>query len=323
VGVSKAAVSYVLGKGDKEKKVSPDTARRIRKVADELGYVPNSFARSLKSHKTGNVTFLFSELALGWSEFIIRGARRVLDAAGYVSFIGVHSRDPERQKREIRSIISRRDEGVVLTPIPGAEADYQMFTNYGIPFVLLTGGMASLPEANCVYWDDQAAARVAVQYLIDKGFKRIGYAGPIHDKSEMKDRFDSYLLTMQDNGLSVRDEWHDEVVGGYPLTLGLDRVFAQREVPEALFVPNDHHALAVLDELYRLEIRVPEDVAVISLRDIPEARLRGIGLTTVHEPVADIGEEAAKTLLTLIENPDCAPIRKKILSTELMIRSSA
>jgi len=324
VGVSRSAVSYVLNGRTREKQLSKDTAKKIMETAKKLGYVPNRWAQGLVKQRSGLISVLLSSLSYDWSERLVRGAMSVFDKNDYSTFLALHLREKGRENKDILSVIERCDEGVLCSPFPDGSEDYRILLNRGVPLVFLDDTLSDLPEVSFVAWDSETATRKAMDYLIKKGRRKIGFIGPKFSSWSTQKRFQTYTKVLHENKLFVKDEWIGLEEAGLPANKVVKDMFSQEyELPDALFVSDDPLGLQTIDQLGRMGIRMPDDVAVISLGDLEGTSNFWTGLTTVHEPVEEIGRQAAEVMLELIKDPSKAPIRRIVKEAELVIRKTA
>jgi len=324
-GVSRSTVSIVLRGQEKERKISEKTINRVREAAEKLNYVPNHLARSLRLQRSGMIGVVMSNLRADWAESVMGGMLEVFRPNGYTPFVAIHRFDAELAHRELVSCLQRRDEGIICQPMPAERQLYALIRRSGVPLIFLGDRPEDVPEASFVGWNSDAAARTAVEHLIETGRKRIGYVGVDYPMEMTQGRFRTYVDVLDTAGLSPQEDW----IANAPLDWtpeqilewSLRRMFAPgREHPDAIFALNDGIALLLLEELETRHIRVPQDVAVIGMGDLPMTGHSGIGLSTVKEPTEEMGREAARLMLDLIANPAQAPVHKLIACRELKIR---
>ncbi len=326
-GVSRSTVSIVLRGQEKERKISKTTITRVRHAAKELNYVPNHMARSLRLQRSGMIGVVVSNLRADWAESIMGGMLEVFRPSGYTPFVAIHRFDAELAHKELVSCLQRRDEGIICQPMPAEAELYALIRRSGVPLIFLGDRPADLPEVNFVGWDSTAAARIAVEHLVQTGRKRIAFVGVDYPMEMTRGRFRAYLDVLSEADLSPKDEWIvNAPIGWSPeriLDWSLGRLLAPgREHPDAIFALNDGIALLLLDALDARGIRVPEDLALIGMGDLPMTGHRGIGLSTVKEPCEEMGRQAAQVMLDLIANPTKAPIHRLIPGQELKVRKT-
>lgn len=328
VGVARSTVSRVLSHNAKKYRISEKTAKKIFETAKELDYIPNEIARNLRLMRTRVLSMVCGNFAHNWTQSILNGMDEVVDEQEYNLFLARHGWNIDLELKEIKSIIARRDEGVICQPIPGSN-NYDMLLGRGIPMVFVSDCLESMPAANFVAWESGPAAKVAVEHLIQIGRKRIGYIGVKHPTISTRARFRAFEEVINESGLEQNENW---IVRDNPAA---DLVYQGKEIisaitervigsgssgPDALFVLNDAIAYMVLEKLYKMGVKVPGDVAVVGMGDLPVSDDYAVGLSTVHEPLEEMGRQSIEAVIELIENPGKSPIQRFIKSTELKIR---
>lgn len=330
LGLSRATVSYVLNGQAKERKISDKTIKRVEEAVRESNYVPNKLARSLRLQQTGVIGFVTRGLGYNYVEYALEGMLPVFDEAGYAPFLSTNYWDPKREEREMNSLLQHRVEGIICIPMPyNRETLYESFMQRGIPMVFLSDVLEGMEKANYVLWDAASAAKVATRHLIDTGRQRIGFIGANHQTLYTRLRYTAFEETIRESGLVFNPDWVAWELLDFSYDIKekirqlVDRVFQEgKRHPDALFVSIDSLAILVLDILESRGIRVPDDVAVAGLGDLFLSDHHGISLTTVREPIRELGRRSAMAVLELIEDPEQAPIQEKLVSNELIVRHS-
>jgi LacI family transcriptional regulator len=325
LGVSRATVSIVLNGRAKQRKIRPETTRKVLEAAREMHYVPNQTALNLRRQRSGIVGVLLANFRMDWAERVMSGLLEVFDPRGYCPFVAAHRFEVERYRRELTAALQRRDEGVICHPLPGHEDLYREFARVGMPLVFIGDVPVELPGSSYVVWDSGAAARAAVRHLVEMGRKRIGYIGFEYPLKMSLARFEAYQEVLRETDLLLNRQWMisppAQMKTSAILDLALKRMFAPgRAHPDAIFVLNDGLALPALEALAQRGIRVPDDVAVMGMGDLPLTGHQGISLSTVREPCEEMGHEAAETILKLIAHPKRAPIQRALTLCELKVR---
>jgi LacI family transcriptional regulator len=327
LGVSHATVSFVLNGLAEKKKISNKTAQRVLAAAQKHNYIPNQMARNLKNRRSGMIGVIAGNFKMDWIESAVEGMQSVIDQTDLVLFVATHAFETERARKEIHSSLYRRDEGVITLPLPGCEALYEKIVQSGVPLVFLGDEIPGLEGISSVMWDSRAAAEVGLRHLVDLGRKRIAFLGADYPVTSTFERLETYRRVLRESGLRSREEW----VANPPANLtpqeiasrALDQFFAVgADAPDAIFTLNDGLALPTLVELEARGLSVPEDIAIIGMGNLPLTGYPPIGLTTLHEPLKEMGALAVEILLDLSSGKIEAPIRRRIISTELLVRRS-
>jgi len=333
-GFSKSTVGYVLSGQAQKRRVAKKTAQKIRDTAKKLGYIPNHHARSLQGSSTKMISLLFATLQLDWAESVLSGIEQILGQQDYHSVIIRHSwgflrnaTDNKDTGSQAMGVLQRRDEGVICQPSPKLKQDYVMLEEASLPIVFIgsiLSDMSGLEKISSVTWDWYPAAEEAIRYLIKTGRKKIGLVGADHGIKSDITCFNAYKDTLKDAGLEIDQKrilWGSSYS---PPTVGrYKKLINSSARPDAFFVINDPIAINTLDVFKGMGIKAPDDIAVIGMGNLPISGLKQIGLTTVNEPLEEIGVESAKVLLELISSSDPKPIHKKVSGKKIEVRTTA
>ncbi len=325
--VSQATVSLVMnGRGDKLG-VSKETQNKVLELAKKLNYRPNRWAQQLSKQRSNVVSVLFADLRNNWAQDILEGMGPVLEKADYIPLIGTHNYDSETERKEIEQAISRRDDGLLCQPIPIHIDIYLKLLEERFPFVFVGDSLEKLPNASSVAWDCTPAARKAVEHLIDRGCRRVGFVGSRIMTNSHINRYRAYREVLNDSGLEVNEDLVCTAEGLVCPTLDIKKIehlFKNTsKSPDGFFALNDSLAYPLLSALRRIGVKVPDDVAVIGMCDLPLSGEHGAKLTTIREPLQSIGNSAAEMLLDLIEHPKSSPHIELIKGGELIARETA
>lgn len=325
LGLSRATVSIVL-RGDAERrKISPATTRRVLDAAREYNYVPNQAARMLRRQRTDLVGVVLPDFRLDWAEGVMDGMLDVFGRSTVTPFVAIHRFNPDLFRKEILSALQRRDDAIICYPIPGMNDLYAQVRAMGIPLIFIGDRPAGYADAHWVVWDAGAAATAAVRHLVDEGCRRIGFLGMDFPMHQSRARVKAYKAVLAAAGRPVNEQWICAPAASKPtlqiIDEGLAHIFGGTgPKPDGLFVLNDGLALPALDRLSRLGVRVPEDVKLVGMGDVPLAGQHGVGLTTAREPLPEMGRAAAEQALACIAEPSGPLARRVIVCNDLRIR---
>lgn len=324
-GVSRSTVSRVI---NGERWVSEAARQRVEEAIRQTNYHPNSSARGLASRRTRIIGVLIpTQLSDIFSEpffaQLIQGAVETCNARDHdLMLLMDPSADPLIGERLYRRVIQGRHvDGIVIAasvvedPIIGQlEADQ-------FPFVLV--GRHPERQISFVDADNRAAARLAVEHLLDHGYRTIGMIAGTPNMIASIDRQAGYVSALAEAGIEADPDLlvHGDFMrrGGYR---AMQELLARPGgVPRAVFVASDTMASGALQALRDAGCRVPEDVAVMGFDGLEQTTVSLPILSTVVQPTAEMGREAARVLLDLIEAPEHAPVQR-FLPTELLLRRS-
>jgi len=297
--------------------VASETRRRVHEAIHRLGYTPNAQARILRTARTNVVVALVPDISNPFFAEVIRGIEQVAHQNRYSVLLGdtQYSRDREQAYADL---LGTRQADGLITLLPH------------IPRVTMAG---RLPIVNAceyvkdrtitsVYVDNVAAAREATDYLITLGHRAIAFiTGPMKSPISV-DRDQGYQMALASAGIKRDPKLTAE--GDFSLESGIravESIFARRERFTAVFCSNDEMALGAMRGIRSGGLKVPEDVSVVGFDDIRFARYADPPLTTIAQPMGDIGRESMRMLIEIMNGID-VPARKRILPTQLVVRAS-
>jgi LacI family transcriptional regulator len=324
-GVSQAVVSFVLN-DNPPVSISAETRQRVRAAIEQLGYVPNGTARSLRTRKTLTIAALIPDITNPFYPAFERGIQDIADARDYD--LVIYNTDGVRAKelKCLRSVQRGRADGVIIKPVELTARDFQPLLDLYLPIVVygdLPGEAGPFPFDHLVI-DAAAVARAIVTHLVDRGHTRIGMIVGPWDVPGPQERISSYRQVLAERRIPVADilirASDFTEVGGAEATRQL---IGQSPPPTAIFAANDLLAMGALIALREAGLRVPEDVAVVGIDDIPAAKLMNPPLTTVALFPARIGRRAAEMVFERLAGSAPQAGRREVMPFELIVRSSA
>lgn len=320
-GVSVATVSRVMnGSGP----VSAAAARRIHEAATSLRYVPHIGARSLITAKTHTLGVLLPDLYGEFFSELIRGIQQGAQGHGYnLLFASAHGGKPEIRSA-IRAMRGRVDGLIIMSPHVDAETLVENFPT-SVPIALLSCALRGTKHP-MIDIDNARGAREVVRYLVGTGHRRIAHITGASGNVDAVERLKGFRAAMKAAGLTRADG--PEIEGDFTEAAGYlagDQLLRLTPRPTAVFAANDAMALGVMGALRERRMRVPEDVSVVGFDDIPVARYVHPTLTSVHVPIADMGERAAVLLIDALAGPPpSAPDTRLVrIPTRLVVRGSS
>jgi LacI family transcriptional regulator len=291
-GVSSTTVSHVLSG---KRPVGAATQERVHEAVRELGYRPNSVARSLRTRRSQMIAVIVPDITNPFYGVMTRGLADTLDDQGYRSYVCNTDGSTERERDFIEDALDRGVDGIVMSWLHREPAEVEVIQRARKPLVLLADG-EEIAGVDQVTVDDGAGARVATQHLIARGARRVAMiTGPV---GTSLDRVKGYNDALAAAGLP-----HDPSltrVGGWLRDGGREAMLslmATEPRPDAVFCANDLMAIGAMDAARELGLRIPEDVALAGFDDIEAAALLTPPLTTVINPAYEIGEAAGRFIL--------------------------
>ncbi|KIP87419.1 LacI family DNA-binding transcriptional regulator [Stenotrophomonas sp. CFBP8980] len=318
VGVSAGTVSRALSRPDK---VLPTTRSRIEQAAAALGYVPNTVARTLKTQRSGKILVTVPDIANPFFAQILQGAEDAAQAVGYAVLLGDTQHQPDREERYAQMLRRNEADGLIVLGHrlpPTARAIVQQ-RGAAAPVV---NGCEFDPALGIpsVHIDNAAAARAVMEHLYALGHERIAVIGGPPDNPLHQQRLEGVRAAGKARGRLhqlVVEPGDFSVESGHAAALAL---LARTPAPTAIFCVSDQMALGALAACRDLGVRVPDDLSIVGFDDLASSRYLTPALTTVRQPMREIGACAVSLLLAIIEGRD-VPLQQT-LDFSLMVRGS-
>lgn len=318
VGVSASTVSRALrGRPG----VSDEVRQRIVAASASLGYVASRSASSLASGRTHTIGVVVPYVGRWFFGTVLDAAEQVFSAAGYDVLL-YNLGSAEARKRFFAKLPVRKRVDAVLSLLIPEEAESEALRTLGVPLVSTVG--EPRPGYTVVGIDDRAGARAAVQHLVNLGHRRIGMiagpSGPLHWTAPVARR-QAYLDVLTESRIACDPVL--EADGGYTVQGGeraMTELLAVARPPTAVFAQSDEMAMGALRALRLHRLKVPRDVSVVGFDDHELSEV--VGLTTVAQPVAAQGAEAARLLLRQLEEPAESPPDHVEMATRLILRDT-
>lgn len=322
-GVSVGTVSNVLNRPDR---VGAATRSRVEAAIERLGFVRNESARHLRAGASRTVGFLVLDAANPFFTDVARGIEEAAREAGLAVFLCNSDNSRQREHDYLELLFEQRVRGVLVTPVdPPGPTGLSLPVGPGIPIVLVdrTAG-----EQYCsVSVDDVYGGRLAGEHLVGAGHRRVAFVGGPETVGQVRDR-----LTGLREAVLAAGGPEPTVLSTSALTVAQGRAAGRRLAemvassrPTAAFCANDLLALGLLQEMTRLRVRVPQEVAIVGYDDIEFAAAAVVPLTSVRQPRHRIGRTAAELLVGETEPAEGSGEhrhRQVVYLPELVVRES-
>ena len=322
-GVSRATVSRVVNGSPK---VSADVRRTVEKAIDRLGYVPNRAARSLVTRRSDSIALVITEPAsrLFSDPFfprLVRGVSAALSVRD-LQLVLLMPDDEVDEQRTVRYLTAGHVDGVILVSLHGDDPLPDQLANRRIPSVVL-GRPPRGVDVDYVDADNRDGARRATSHLVASGRRQVATITGPHDMVAGIDRLAGYRDALTDAGIAIDDgliaEGDFTQAGG---EAAMERLLRDRPDLDAVFCASDLMAVAALGVLQAAGRHVPGDVAVVGYDDSPIATTTRPTLSSVRQPIEEMGREMVHLLADSIEQTGRVP-RRIVLTTELIARASS
>ncbi|MFG2107392.1 LacI family DNA-binding transcriptional regulator [Micromonospora chersina] len=316
-GVSVPTVSRVLnGRSD----VAPDTRERVEELLRHHGYR----RRGSRTVRRANlVDLVFNDLDSPWAVEIIRGVEDVGHAAGVGTVVSAIHSESTSTRQWLQNLRDRASDGVIVVTSHLTPPVHAQLRRLNVPVVVVDPAAGvpgtDVPAIGATNW---AGGLSATEHLLGLGHRRIGFvAGPTHLLCS-RARLDGYRAALATAGVPLDDRlvqpgdfYHASGFAAGAALLDLD------DPPTAIFAASDQMAFGVYEAVRRRGLRVADDVSIVGFDDLPEARWASPPLTTVRQPLVEMGRLAARTVLRLAQGEEVESPRVE-LATELVVRDS-
>jgi LacI family transcriptional regulator len=323
-GVSSSTASRVLSGSSYS--VSPQTRQKVEEAAQALNYVTNSAARALVTGRSALVGAIVHDITDPYFSGVVRGLQDEAVKEGLVVLVGNDDRDVEKLESYLTMMISQKPAGVVL--VGGQVRDpakslrvvqaVQRLRAQGVPVAAVGRYELDIPHVSV---DDCGAAECAVTHLLDLGHRRIAFVGGPLDSTTIEDRHQGYVTALNRAGIPLDDglvvQAPMSLLGG---TRAAESLVASGCGFTAVFATTDEVAFGVVSGLRRSGLRVPDDVSVVGMDDVPMATHADPPLTTIQVPARQLGCSAWH-LLTAVRDGDEEP-RVDSVPFDLVVRAS-
>ncbi len=329
-GFSPSTVSIVLSNAPLSRNVAEQTKEHIRKTAQELGYRPNVFARSLRSRRSGTIGVLLFDISDPYCLLTLRGIEKTLRGTPWLPILLDAHNDPSRLQSYLDMFIERRVEGLIVV------ANW-LFDEGGLLAkiaqeempVVVVGRDHSSQSISSVLVDNEAGGYEAIRYLYQLGHRKVAIIRGPRELADSVRRWNGVERFAGENGwridsslvrdLTVTADPMSPFEGGVKVT---EELLASGEPFTALMAFDDFTALGVLRALHQAGLSVPRDCSVLGFDDMPLAALSTPALSTIRQPMDEMGAIAARRILNALSEGSKANPMLELFPPELILRDS-
>ena len=295
-GVAPSTVSRALSGSDR---VSDDTRRRIRAIAEDLDYTPSAIARSLVTGASATLGIVAPSLADPYVAAVMRGIEDGCGEAGYHLLVAATGGDPEREVAMVKLLARQHPSGLIILSSRAGQAYRDLLPALGVPVVFVNADQVG-EQVFSIATDNEYGAWLATRHLLDRGHRRVAYlTGPSAGRSQQA-RAAGYRRALQETKVDFDPRLM--LVGDGTITAGREALRALLVLPAAIrptaiFCYNDLSALGLLAEAHVHAVRVPTDLAVVGFDNVPYAEVSLPPLTTVDQRKEEMGRLAVHIIL--------------------------
>jgi LacI family transcriptional regulator len=316
--VSKVTVSKALRD---HPDISPEMTKKVKDLADKVGYMPNSIARNLSSRKSNTIGLVVPKIAHVFFASVIES---VYDAAfqnNYEIILTVSQEQAEREKKHILSLMAMRVDGIIIS-VTEHTKDVSIFKRVkelGVPLLFFdrVPSISGIPSVTC---DDKGGAFKAIEYAFKKGYKKIAHLGGYHYINIGKSRYEGFRDSMNKFKLPINKNWVTE--GGFGEEDGYNgfmEICKKGNLPEYVLAVTYPVALGMRNAAAEMGIKIPGDIEVTCFGKSTFVKQLPSFFNFVDQPTKEMGKEAFETMLQMIDNPKAFKSKNIKLKADLVI----
>lgn len=319
-GVSVTTVSRVL---NGEKYVKDDLKIRVQRAIDELGYTPSHIARSLVRKKTNLIGVIVPDVTSSFYSTILSTIEKTASLNGYNLLVCNIIEDTDKELKYLQVFQQMRVDGIIIMHEKLNDEIRDLINKMSIPIIFSSVKPADQKFISVII-DDYAAAYDATKHLIELGHERIGYiGGDMRDITSGQNRYSGYIRALADHGIAL-PEAHIRF-GDYKTQSGYEmmkEILAQKPHPTAVFAVSDDMAVGAMNCIHDHGLKVPEHMSVIGFDGSQLTEQVRPRLTSMEQPILEMGKVTVDKLLELIEEKEGGPAEDVILQHMLVSRDS-
>jgi len=317
-GVSVSTVSRaLLDKSD----ISEETKAKVNRIAEDIGYLPNTLARDLRTRRTHTIGLVISDNSNPFYARLVRGVQNAAIKRGFHMVFVNSDENYEMETKAVKFLKQLRVAGLILSPAANTIDHVHEYSNINLPLVVVTRRLEGI-DVNTVKVDDIKGAYLGTSHLIELGYHDIVFInGPMHI-SNARDRLKGYSEALMRNHLPFKEQLiFSGNINSYDGYQTAKKVLESVE-PQAIFCYSDFVAIGVMKALAECGHKVPDDVSIVGFDDIELLQFMPTSLTTIRHPMYEIGEKATNLLIDIISKRKKEGPYNYILEPELIVRQS-
>ncbi|SPC39353.1 ribose utilization transcriptional repressor RbsR [Latilactobacillus fuchuensis] len=314
---SVTTVSLILN--HKGQRFSPETIDRVRKAQVKLGYTPDYFAQNMVNKQTRTIAVLVPDINNPFFSEFIQGIEEIAYQHDFIPLVYSAGTQNQKVNYYLKELVRRKVDGLILAVSGLDEVILRQLASQQMPYILLDQSEKQ-HQSDEIMVQDLIGGQLATDYLIQQGHRRIGIVLPANSAWNIEQRLLGYRKTLAAHQITVQEDWiiNTELSkkGGYQAT---DQVIASGVT--AVFAVNDELAIGLYRGFAERQLSIPENLSIVGYDNVDWCEYVRPKLTTVRQPIFELGQEAARLLLDRIADPKKA-IQQRILAVDLIKRDS-
>jgi LacI family transcriptional regulator len=323
LNVSKTTVSFVLNGRAKEKRISNELIERILKFVEEVGYKPNSLAKSLRTGKSHTIGLMVEDIS---NPFFANIARLIEDKAynnGYKIIYSSTDNDTNKTKELLTMFSDRHVDGYIISPPEGIEENISGLLNNNLPVIFFDRYLPNI-ETDCVVVNNQFSTYNATKHLIDQGYLNIAFITFSSDQTQMQDRVSGYQKAIKENKLKQHLKEIKFNQNAELITRPITEYLTKNISLDAIVFGTNHMGACGLKVIKKLGLKIPDDLAIVSFDDYEVFQLYTPSITAIEQPFEEIADNVITLMLKRLKGK-LKPAEKQniTIQTSLVIRESS
>lgn len=320
-GFSITAVSRALSGKDG---VSEETRQKIQDIAKEMGYVPNIVARSLRTKSTKTLGVIIEDITKPYFGKIVKGIDDAAKALGYDILICNTNLDPVQEFRSVNILLQRSVDGIIFHPSQLTDKGIKLLQKSGIPFVSVSRRFFDL-KTDYVITNNREGIKTIFNYLVSKGCRDILFINSPLFSSASQDRMAGYKEALREKGFEYRDKLVKISKSNFESAYSTMKQLLDEKVNfDSVLCGRDEIAIGVMEALLERGYRIPDDVRITGYDDLDFSSHLKVPLTTMHQPVYEIGQKSVEILTKRINSKTAKnEFEEIVLTSKLVVRDSA
>lgn len=318
-GLSKTTVSRVI---NNHPYVSDKKRELVLKAMKELGYTPNPSARRLRGHLTTTIGVIVPKIVNPLFSSLVDSIEQAAYKKGYQVLICQSNEDKEKELAFLNLLKTKQVDGIIMTSIENDWEIVESYIEYGS--ILLCNDYVNQTVAPMIRLDQTKGAYLGAKHLIERGHQKIAYCtgGLFDEQGKGKDRNQGFQKALQEAGITINPKWifidQHTIEDGKQV---MKQILEMNDRPTAIFTGSDQVAAGVMIEAKEQDLTIPSDFAIIGFDNQPIAEILDPKLTTIRQPVDQMGEKSVEVIIELLDNPEME-IKNYELPIELIVRQS-
>jgi LacI family transcriptional regulator len=321
--ISKTTVSFILNGKGKEKRISDALVARVKKEASKSGYQPNQFAKGLRTGKTSIIGLMVEDISNPFFASIAKIIEDKVYLNGYKIIYCSTENDETRAREFLNMFTTLGVDGCIIVPTMEMETDIAEISGKGKAIVLFDRKFSN-KQVDTVMVNNKQGMYEAVEHLIERGFKNIGLVALAFGKPEKEDRIIGYKKAIADHKMVSHVFTLPFKVHYLDYIEDIKKILSANKKLDAIVFSTNYLGVAGLEAVNKLNLRIPEDIAIVSFDDHDLFRIHKPGITVVAQPIEEIAKTVIDTLLVKLQNSigKKKPTKTITLSTSLIVRES-